>query len=430
MTVYEATQKRLDFIFSEFEYVYVSFSGGKDSGVLLNLTIDYVRKNCPGKRLGVFHVDYEAQYKFTTDYVKEIFESLPDFCDKYWVAIPLTVPCCTSMFENHWIPWNEVDKDIWVRPLPEGSINIYNHEFDFYKYGMLDYEFQKRFGDWIQRKTGKKTACLIGVRSDESIDRRIMLANRFNERKYKNILWSTGGVSDNCLQYNFYPIHDWQVEDIWTYNGRFNKPYNKLYDLFYQAGLGINQMRVASPFLSQGLKTLHLYKVIEPNTWGRVVSRVNGVNFAGIYGGTTAMGWKSITKPKNHTWKSYLEFLLSTLPEETRKNYIKKFNVSEKFWRKHGGVLEEKVIDDIKKNTDAKIEITNESNYKTVKRTVKFLEYPDELNVEEFQAVPSYKRMVVCILKNDHLCKYMGFTLTKKEMERRKRIIEKYNAIV
>jgi predicted phosphoadenosine phosphosulfate sulfurtransferase len=53
---------------------------------------------------------------------------------------------------------------------------------------------------------------------------------------------------------------------------------------------------------------------------GRTV--VNGVNFAGIYGGTTAMGWKSIKLPPGHTWKSYMEFLLSTLPEDTADNYI------------------------------------------------------------------------------------------------------------
>jgi len=428
MNVYEATRERLDYIFQEFGYVYVSFSGGKDSGVLLELTLDYVREHNHQDRIGVFHVDYEAQYQMTTDYVQATYAALPEWCDKYWCAMPLSVPCCTSMSNNHWVPWDEAKKDLWVRDLPEGSINIHNHEFDFYEYGMEDYQFQKQFGEWLQRKTGKKTACLIGVRSDESYDRRIMIANTTNKRKYKDILWSTGGISDNQMQYNFYPIYDWSTEDIWIYNGKFSKPYNRLYDVFYKAGLTIHQMRVASPFISQGIDTLKLYRAVEPNTWGKLVSRVNGVNFSGIYGGTTAMGWRSITKPKGHTWKSYLKFLLETLPSETRAIYEKKFRVSETFWTERGGVLDEETIAAVKA-TDADVELIDESSYKTEKKTVRFRSYPDDMDIEKFRAVPSYKRMCVCILKNDHLCKYMGFTMTKEESARRKAIMERYKSL-
>ena len=43
--VYELAQERLELIFREFDTICVSFSGGKDSGVLLNLCIDYIRRN-------------------------------------------------------------------------------------------------------------------------------------------------------------------------------------------------------------------------------------------------------------------------------------------------------------------------------------------------------------------------------------------------
>jgi predicted phosphoadenosine phosphosulfate sulfurtransferase len=42
--VYEASIERIDFIFKNFKRVYVSFSGGKDSGVMLNLVIDYMKE--------------------------------------------------------------------------------------------------------------------------------------------------------------------------------------------------------------------------------------------------------------------------------------------------------------------------------------------------------------------------------------------------
>ena len=45
--VYEAFQERLQFIFEEFDNIFVSFSGGKDSGLLLNLTLDFQKNIIP-----------------------------------------------------------------------------------------------------------------------------------------------------------------------------------------------------------------------------------------------------------------------------------------------------------------------------------------------------------------------------------------------
>ena len=66
-TVYDALQERLKFLFEEFEHIFVSFSGGKDSGLLLNLVLDFQRKQYPEKKIGVFHQDFEAQYTVTTE---------------------------------------------------------------------------------------------------------------------------------------------------------------------------------------------------------------------------------------------------------------------------------------------------------------------------------------------------------------------------
>ena len=57
-TVYEALQKRFDFIFQEFDNIYISFSGGKDSGLLLNLLLDYRKQHAPDRVIGVFHQEF------------------------------------------------------------------------------------------------------------------------------------------------------------------------------------------------------------------------------------------------------------------------------------------------------------------------------------------------------------------------------------
>ena len=42
--VYDSAIERINFIFDEFKNVIVSFSGGKDSTVILNLALDYLRQ--------------------------------------------------------------------------------------------------------------------------------------------------------------------------------------------------------------------------------------------------------------------------------------------------------------------------------------------------------------------------------------------------
>ena len=67
ISVYDAFEQRMKFIFEEFDNIYVSFSGGKDSGLLLNMVLDYRRKYYPDRAIGVFHQDFEAQYTLTTE---------------------------------------------------------------------------------------------------------------------------------------------------------------------------------------------------------------------------------------------------------------------------------------------------------------------------------------------------------------------------
>ena len=154
--VYELAQERLKVIFNEFDNIYVSFSGGKDSGVLLNMCIDYIRKNNLKVRLGVLHMDYEIQYKMTIDYVDRILEANKDILDVYRVCIPFRVATCTSMYQSFWRPWEDSKKNIWVRPMPKKAMT--KDDFTFYNNAMSGYAYTEHSlplilsGEWFENK--------------------------------------------------------------------------------------------------------------------------------------------------------------------------------------------------------------------------------------------------------------------------------------
>lgn len=429
MNVYDATIERLDTIFRDFENVLVAFSCGKDSGVLLNLAYDYAIKNNLLHKLSFYYEDYEANYQSTHDYADRAFKNI-NVEKKYWLCLPISAACSVSMYQPRWIPWNPEEKDIWVRKMPNYDyvVNLDNCPYEF-KIGTKGFDARIQFSQWFGSQYGK-TAVLIGIRAQESLTRRGIITSQHRKNMHEDLRYSKT-VDKNTI--NFYPIYDWITEDIWVCNYKYEYDYNKIYDLYYQAGLTIDQMRVASPFHISGQENLKLYRVIDPNNWGKMVGRVNGCNFGGIYGGTTAMGWRSITKPNHFTWKEYAEFLMSTLPDVTKKKLNSSLSRLQKSWKDKGYGRNPRVIKQIEKHG---VEIEKTGNISNLCKKEDYYEiikikgeWPDEINIENstpFRHCPNWKAVCITILKNDFALQYMGLGRTKDQNLIKNKALKKY----
>lgn len=424
--VYDATQERLDFIFSNFEKIYLSFSGGKDSGVMLNLVVDYMKRKNIKKKIGIQILDNEANYEASINFMMKIIDENIDYLDVYWCCMPITLPCTVSAYEIDWQCWGVEDKHKWVRDMPcmKYVVNIDNHPFgDKFIENMNYDEFWDMFAEFYSE--GKRTANLIGIRTQESLNRYRAIMNE--EKEMLNGKPWTKKNTENV--WNVYPIYDWRTSDIWTANAKFEWEYNKLYDTFYMAGVPVEKMRVASPFMSESKSSLNLYRVIDGHTWARLCARVQGANFVATYG--KQLGYKSLKLPEGHTWKSFVKFLLNTLPSETSENFKSRFIQSIKFWGRVGRGLQREIIKSLKLN-NIKYKINGKTPHggNLLDRVVIKVP-PDHVDFlkSSNSSVTSWKRFAITILKNDHTCKYMGLAPTKHQQERQKAIQKKYSGV-
>ena len=430
INVYDALQKRFAFIFREFDHILVSFSGGKDSGLLLDLLMEYRRAHGIRKKIGVFHQDFQAQYSYTTRYVEETFERYEDQIEPYWVCLPMAVRTAVSQYEMFWYPWDDKKKELWIRPMPRKPyvISLDRNPFYLYRYKMHQEDLAKQFNRWYHLSHGGgKTICLLGVRASES-------ANRYqgimkNKRGYRGTCWITKSFKDVWIGM---PMYDWNLGDVWKAIACHHFPYNELYDMYYKAGVKPQKMRVASPFNEYAVESLNLYRVIEPKTWVKLVGRVQGANFTALYAKSKAMGYKELKLPPGHTWRSYTYFLLDTLPPKLRRQYLEKFKTSIRFWHTVGGGLSERTIEELLEKGYA-IRRNGISHYtKEPKSRIifegKILDDTDDIH--STKAIPSWKRMCYCILKNDHMCRSMGFSLSRQQQRQVNVLREKYKNVI
>ncbi|CAH2606078.1 putative PAPS reductase/DUF3440 domain-containing protein YbdN (plasmid) [Rhodovastum atsumiense] len=405
--VLTAAKERIAWTFDRFpERLYVSFSGGKDSTVLMHLACAEARRR--GRRIGLLFIDWEAQMEMTIAHVRHMLAEYADCIEPHWICLPLRTTNACSQIEPEWAPWDPAKRDIWVREMPPEAFPA--DRLPFFKPHDTFEEFVRDFAVWYSG--GKPTACLLGIRGDEASTRYMDVVDRggrdridpdtgevvrIGHERLEGRSWTVKlnlGTADAPI-YNCSPIYDWRTEDLFTYLGKFGLAYNPLYDMMHKAGLKLSQMRICEPYGDEQRKGLWLYHIVEPETWQKVVNRVAGANTGALYSrerGNVAGVGKVRLPPNMPTWKAYAEFLLDTMPHATAEHYRSKIATWLRYYQQHG--------------------------------------YPD-LNIPDskdgdtgVKDVASWRRVCKCLMRNDYWCKTIGFSPTKTQSyERYQRIM-------
>ena len=387
--VLTAARERVAFAFDNFERVCVSFSGGKDSTVLLHLAVEAARDR--GRKVAVFFVDWECQFSLTVDHIADVLTKYAENVEVYWYAVPIRTVNGCSQFEPEWTAWDESKRSLWVREKHPMSISdpavvpFWFPEITFEEFVVL---FAKWFGQ------GGPSCNLVGIRAAESLNRFRAIAGTKDTLLGRR--FTTRVVDDS---WNVYPIYDWTAEDDWTYIGKHGLPYNQIYDRMHQAGLTLHQMRIDEPFGDTQRIGLWLYQIIEPKLWARMVVRVGGANSGALYANTRGnmMGVHSLSLREGQTWEGMANVLLDSMPPKTSEHYRNKIAKYLHWYRSRG------YADGI---PDAA---------------------PPELEKRR-NLVPSWREVCRTLLRNDFWCSGLGFSATKTkayarylELMRRKR---------
>ena len=297
-----------------------------------------------------------------------------------------------------WICWKPEDKELWVRDLPEDSINLTNNYLPFYNRVMEFEEFVPSFNKWYADTKGGMCAVGVGIRADESLNRFRTIALPKNKVMFENKPWTTQIYKNT---FNFYPLYDFKTQDVWGAISLLDLKYNKIYELMYKNGLSIHEQRLCQPYGDDQRNGLDQFKALEADTWEKILNRVNGVNFGNIYCRSYALGNIKSFKPDFMTWEQYTVFLLESLGLYNRDLMLHYYGKIKKFmeW------------------------------YKT-HENIDIIPQEGDLKLEQQKKIISWRRIARAIERNDFYMKRLSFGENKKDNEKLQHLMKKYNNLL
>ena len=306
--VYDAGLDRIRYLFDEFENVVVSFSGGKDSTIVLNLALKVAEEK--GRLpLKVLFLDQEAEWQAVIDYIEDVFDD--PRVDPIWLQIPFKIFNASSNVKQWITAWEDGVETMRPRHPIAKTENVYGTDrfFDLFP-AIAKYHYPEG-----------NMCFLAGVRAEESPRRYLAMTEALT---YKDITWGKQLDKKNDL-YTFYPVYDWSYTDVWKAIHDNNWQYTKVYDYQYMHGVPIRNMRVSNLHHETALNVLFYLQEVEQETWVKLTRRMTGINTAG------KLKDDYFVKDLPFMFRDWLEYR-----DHLTENLVQDHNVKEKFkktWR-------------------------------------------------------------------------------------------------
>lgn len=264
--VYQKSKERLEYIFNLYddEHIYINFSGGKDSSIVLYLALEIAKEQ--GRKFNVLFIDQELEHPMTVDYINRIRQQYKDYFIKFWWVCPHMYRKITFLGDRVMEVWGK-DK---MRDFPN---DCYVHDMTNRtpkKNGLI----KKIMKSFLTKQKIQNSAFVLGLRANESVRR--YSACTLNDSGIEGIYWSTRAEGNNNIK--FYPIYDWYDKDIWKYIGDNDLDYNRIYDIYYMKELPISEMRSSSIINVHALKKLTVIKEVDIEYWNRLHKRIGDVD--------------------------------------------------------------------------------------------------------------------------------------------------------